>query len=154
MLRMNRICLYPFVIGLALCAGCAAPPPAVSPADTTVQVRDAEIAFAKSMADRDFTAFSALVADDAVFVNGGKPLRGKAEVLAFWKRFFEKPAAPFSWKPEIVEAASGDLGYTTGPVAAPDGKLIATFHSTWRRERDGRWRVVFDNGQPVCNCPP
>lgn len=153
MLTTSRACVSMFAIALLLCSACATPPPMSSGADATDQVRAAETAFAKSMADRDFAAFSALVADDAVFVNGGKPLRGKGEVLAFWKRFFEKPDAPFSWKPEIVEVAGGGLGYTTGPVAAPDGKPIATFHSTWRREADGRWRVVFDNGQPACNCP-
>jgi ketosteroid isomerase-like protein len=111
-------------------------------------LRAAESAFAKSMADRDFDAFASHVADDAVFINGGQPLRGKAAVLAHWKRFFEKPAAPFAWQPELAEVA-GDLGYTEGPVSAPDGRVFARFFSTWRRGASGRWLVVFDNGYPV-----
>lgn len=138
-------------LGAALLAGCASPAP--QPADAAAQVRAAETAFAKSMADRDFAAFSALVADDAVFINSGQPLRGKPAVLAHWKKFFDGPAAPFAWKPEIVEV-SGALGYTEGPVSSPDGKVFARFWSTWRRDAaTGAWRVVFDNGQRICDCP-
>ena len=143
--------LVGWILGAALLAGCATPV-SLQP-DASAQVRAAETAFAKSMADRDFAAFSALVADDAVFINGGQPLRGKAAVLAFWKRFFDGPAAPFVWRPEIVEVA-GALGYTEGPVSAPEGKVFARFWSTWRRDpATGQWRVVFDNGQRVCDCP-
>jgi ketosteroid isomerase-like protein len=114
------------------------------------QLRAAETAFAQSMADRNFDAFASHVADDAVFINGGQPLRGKAAVLAHWKRFFETPAAPFSWRPELVEvAAGGDIGYTEGPVVAPDGRVTLRFYSTWRRSASGRWQVVFDNGYPI-----
>lgn len=144
-------CLVGCLLGVALVAGCASPAPQA--ADAVAQVRAAETAFAKSMADRDFSAFSALVADDAVFINGGQPLRGKPAVLAFWKKFFDGPAAPFAWKPEIVEV-SGALGYTEGPVSTPDGKVFAKFWSTWRRDPGtGAWRVAFDNGQRVCDCP-
>jgi len=31
------------------------------------------------------------------------------------------------------------------------GKRMGTFSSIWRREKDGRWRVIFDKG---CDCPP
>lgn len=134
-------------------AGCAEPPAPDAKA-LHDEVRAAETSFAKSMADRDFAAFSSWVADDAVFINGGKPLRGKAEVLAHWKRFFERPAAPFSWKPEIVEVpARGDLGYTEGPVTLANGRVSNRFYTTWRRGGDGRWQVVFDNGYEVCQCP-
>ena len=121
-----------------------------TPAD---EVRAAEIAFAKSMADRDFTAFAGFIAEDAVFLNGGDVLHGKAAVLAHWKRFFEKPAAPFAWTPDLVAVdGSGTLGTTTGPVSAPDGTVGFRFYSTWRKEAQG-WRVVFDNGYAVCPPP-
>ena len=140
------------VLALGACASVAPAPPA---AELAAQARAAETAFAKSMADRDFAAFSALIADDAVFINGGQPLRGKAAITAFWKKFFDGPAAPFSWRPDIVEvaAARADIAYTEGPVAAPDGKVFARFWSTWRRDAaTGRWLIVFDNGYPVCEC--
>ena len=40
-----------------------------------------------------------LIAEDAVFINGGKPLRGKAAIVEHWRRFYSGPRAPFSWKP-------------------------------------------------------
>lgn len=142
--------LVPFVL-LAL-AGCATPPPDLIA--LAEQVRASETAFAASMAARDFQAFSSWVADDATFINGGKPLRGKAAVLAHWERFFRTPAAPFAWKPEIVEVLdSGGLAYSEGPVSLPDGKVVARYFSTWRREPSGAWRVVLDNGVDSCNCP-
>lgn len=140
-----------FATALAL-AGCASPPP-----DLTLmgeQVRATETAFAASMAARDFNAFSAFVAEDATFVNGGKPLRGKAAVLMHWERFFRSPQAPFAWKPEIVEVlSSGQLAYSEGPVTLADGKVVARYFSTWRRDPStGQWKVVFDNGVDSCDC--
>lgn len=117
-------------------------------------VRDAEIAFATTMAKRDFKAFAEFVAEDAVFIDGKQPLRGRAAVLAHWKRFFDGADAPFSWAPDLVEMLpDGKLGYSTGPVHVKD-KLVARFASTWRLDTDGRWRVVFDNGSEVCGCRP
>jgi ketosteroid isomerase-like protein len=121
-----------------------------SPVD---QVRAAETAFAKSMADRDPAAFAALVADEAVFFGGKGVNRGKAAVVADWKRFFTGAAAPFSWSPADVEVlASGNLGFTSGPVLDPKGNRIGTFNSVWQRQGDGSWKIVFDKGCPPCEC--
>jgi ketosteroid isomerase-like protein len=115
------------------------------------QVAAAERAFAKTMADRDHAAFESFLADEAVFFNETPALRGKAAVAAGWKRFFEAPAAPFSWEPDLVEVLdSGTLAFSTGPVRNAEGKPVARFKSVWRLEAPGVWRVVFDSG---CNCP-
>ncbi|MEC9361760.1 MAG: nuclear transport factor 2 family protein [Pseudomonadota bacterium] len=136
---------------LGACTALPAAPRAMPPAD---EVRVREQAFARTMADRDFEAFATFVADDAVFLNGGRPLRGKAAVLAHWQRFFDTADAPFSWTPDLVEALpNGLLAHSEGPVSAPDGRVIARFYSTWRRGTDGVWRVVFDNGHDVCPPP-
>jgi ketosteroid isomerase-like protein len=111
------------------------------------QVRAAEVGFARTMATRDRTAFATFVADDAIFFNARGALRGKAAVVEAWARFFEGAQAPFSWEPDTVEVLeSGALALTSGPVRDTDGKQIGTFNSVWRRDRDGRWRVVFDKG--------
>jgi len=126
----------------------AAPMPQ-STADLQAQVRSAERAFAKTMADRDHAAFASFLADEAIFFGGAAPLRGKAAVAAGWKPYFEGPQAPFSWDPEVVEVLdSGTLALSSGPVKDPQGQVVGIFNSIWRRETDGRWRVVFDKGCP------
>ncbi|RPJ54363.1 MAG: nuclear transport factor 2 family protein [Acidobacteria bacterium] len=119
-------------------------------ADLQKQVRDREIAFAKTMADRDHAAFSSFVSEEAIFM-GRTVSRGRVAVAEAWKRFFEGPKAPFSWEPERVEVIdSGTLAISSGPVRDPAGNRTGTFNSTWRRESDGQWRVVLDIGCPPC----
>lgn len=116
------------------------------------QVRDAENRFAKSMADRDLTAFASFIGADAVFFGEGA-LRGRDAVVAGWKAFFERPAAPFSWSSESVEVLdSGKLAHSSGPILDPQGNRVGTFNSIWRREPDGSWKVVFDKGCDACRC--
>jgi ketosteroid isomerase-like protein len=104
------------------------------------------------MATRDVQAFASYLADEAVFFGGQKALRGKAAVVEGWKPYFEGPKAPFSWEPEVVEVLdSGTLALSSGPVRNPEGRQVGTFNSIWRREADGKWKVVFDKGCPVCD---
>jgi|SRR5215510_2762434 len=119
--------------------------------ELALQVRAAELAFAKSMADRKLDAFESHLAEEALFFGREGVLRGKAAVVGGWKGFFTGEKAPFSWTPETVEVLeSGTLALSSGPVLDPAGKQIGTFNSIWRLEADGHWRVVFDKGCPVC----
>ena len=117
------------------------------------QVRRTETAFAKTMADRDPTAFASFLASDTIFMSKGQAMHGRKEVAERWKSFFTSAAAPFSWAPEFVEVLdSGTLAMSSGPVLDPSGKRIGTFNSVWRREANGQWKIVLDNGCPACNC--
>jgi ketosteroid isomerase-like protein len=119
----------------------------------TEEVRGEEQSFAATMAARDHTAFTRHLAEDAVFFDGEKAIRGKAAIATAWKAYFDGPNPPFSWTPENVEVVdSGSLAYSSGPVFDPKGKRVGTFNSVWRREADGTWRVVFDKGCNVCAC--
>ncbi len=145
-MRSMRVAAGTAVLVSGLAATMAA---ADDPAALAAQVRAAESAFARSMAERDHAAFAAHLADEAVFFSPRSVLRGKAAVAAGWKPYYEGPEAPFSWQPESIEVLdSGTLAHSSGPVFAPDGRRIATFNSIWRREPDGRWRIVFDKGYP------
>ena len=146
--RLFMLCVVS--VGLSGCASSGSS----DTAQLTAQVTAAELAFAKTMADRDHAAFSSFISEEAVFINNAKPIRGRAAVAADWKKFYEGARAPFSWKPDLVEVLpSGTLAYSTGPVSNPEGVVFARFNSTWRLEAPGVWRVVFDSGSPVCNCP-
>jgi ketosteroid isomerase-like protein len=137
-------------------AGCAmtSPIPRADLATLQQQVIAAERGFAKTMADRNFAAFQTYLADEAVFFTSTAALRGKATVAEFWKRFYERPEAPFSWEPEKVEVLdSGTLAISFGPVRDPKGKHFSNFQSIWRLEAPGVWRVIFDRGNEQCDCP-
>ena len=130
----------------------AAPAASQTTAELEDQVRATERAFAKSMADRDLAAFTAHLADEAVFW-GGSAQRGRQAIVDAWAPFFKAEQAPFSWDPEtVLVLESGTLALSSGPVFNPAGERVGTFNSTWRREADGRWRIVFDKGCPPCDC--
>jgi ketosteroid isomerase-like protein len=140
---------------LALGAALAPAQPASAapraPRDRAAEVRFAERAFAKTMADRDLKSFGGYIATEGVFFGRKGATRGRAAIVEDWKRFFEGAEAPFSWEPETVEVLkSGKLALSSGPVKDPKGALIGTFSTIWRLEPDGKWRVVFDKGCPVC----
>lgn len=117
-------------------------------ADPVEEVRQAEIAFAKAFADRDAGRFFSFVAEDATFLGFGT-LRGKKQVIERWSRFFEGPQAPFSWGPERVSVdAAGKLGLSTGPVFSPDGIYTGNYISTWMKQQDGSWKILFDSSGP------
>jgi len=135
------------VLLLAISIGVAGPAE-----DAEADLERTELAFARTMAERDHEAFRGFLADDVVFFGAGQPLRGKQVVAETWMPFFKGPDAPFSWKPEVVAVLdSGDLGLTSGPVLDPEGKRIATFNSVWRRQKDGSWKIVFDRGCSPCD---
>ncbi len=126
---------------------CTAPQGTPDLAGRRQEVVEAERAFAATMARRDFAGFTAFLSEEAVFFSGERPLRGKQAVADWWKRFFEKPEAPFSWEPERVDVLdSGKLALSFGPVRDATGQLMGTFTSVWRREAPGKWRIVFDKG--------
>jgi ketosteroid isomerase-like protein len=111
------------------------------------QVFAAESSFAASMARRDLDAFASHVSPEAIFFGDTTVMRGKPAVIDGWRRFFDTPAPPFSWKPDVVEVLpSGNLAISNGPVFDPSGKKVGSFSSIWRREPDGRWRIIFDKG--------
>lgn len=148
---MKRWLLSLIVIGVAPLAGHSQTRPDVGA--LTAQVRDAERAFARSMADRDHAAFVSFLADETVFVGDTQTLRGKNAVAAGWKALYDGAQASFSWEPDNVEVLnSGTLALSSGPVRDPNGARVGTFNSVWRREAAGNWKIVFDKGCPRCNC--
>jgi ketosteroid isomerase-like protein len=136
----RNLCLLLLVLALPAAA-----------ADRAEEVRGTEIAFAKAFADRDAKKFFSYVADDAQFLGRRNTMRGKQEVIAGWSEFFKPVVAPFRWQPErVVTNGAGDLGFSTGPVFDEAGVQIGTFTSTWVRQPDGSWKILFDGGSA---CP-
>ena len=117
-----------------------------------VDVKAAETAFAKTMADRRLDQFTDFVAEDAVFVGAAMNI-GRAKVVEKWSGFFKNPQAPFSWAPDAVAvAADGRTAVSTGLARDPAGKVISRFTSIWRKDPDGHWRVIADQGVDETDC--
>jgi len=122
--------------------------------DLRTMVEETERAFADTMAQRDFEKFKTFISEEAVFFSGPTPQRGRQQIADAWEGFFKDPAAPFSWEPEHVEVLdSGTLAWSSGPVYDATGKRVATFNSVWQLDASKQWRVIFDKGNDVCNCP-
>jgi ketosteroid isomerase-like protein len=139
-----------FYASLFAFAGCVF---AETNAELKEQVRRTEIAFAKTLADRNPAAFRSFLSKETIFVSGGRASRGPDQVFERWKSYFDGASAPFSWEPDHVEVLdSGELALSSGPVRDPSGKRIGTFNSVWKHEGKGRWRIVLDNGCPACDC--
>jgi ketosteroid isomerase-like protein len=117
---------------------------------------DSERAFSRKATDatpRD--AFIEFFADESV---NFQPDAGPAR-----ERLRKQPPPPperpaFTWEPRTGDvAASGDLGYLTGPVKYPqaDGSVRhGCYFSVWKKQADGTFRVILDIGiQPPSEVP-
>lgn len=134
---------------LCVASGAAA---AEDPGRLADEVRATEVAFARSLANRDVKTFRAMIAPDVIWL-ADVPLRGPDQVLTRWQKYFDAPQAPFSWAPELVEVQEGGkLALSTGPVMDAAGKRVGTYTSIWRRETSGEWKIIFDRGCPACDC--
>jgi ketosteroid isomerase-like protein len=114
----------------------------------------AEKAFAADATARGSReAFLAALADDGVVFEPG-PVNGKAA----WQAKVEDGAL-LEWTPEVAEVASGgDLGYTAGPWRlTPKGedapKARGHYLTVWRKDADGRWKVLSDHGVSHAETP-
>ena len=152
MLRHPSATLLVLCLALAgTSAALAEEPAAASPSEAAqASLAQVERDFAAAFAARDLERFGTFLDEDAIFLNpDGSALRGKAEILAGWKGYFEGEP-PFSWYPTVSQV-SGDLGLSQGPVFGADGAWIANFSSVWQRGEDGAWKIVFDGAPPCRN---
>lgn len=113
---------------------------------------EAEKKFSATFAEKGFRdSFMAFFADDGIGFNPD-PHKTR-DTLA------KAPADKFPletlliWQPVFADiSASGDFGYTTGPLLITDQtekKLPARhgmYFSVWKRQSDGSWKVVVDLG--------
>jgi ketosteroid isomerase-like protein len=123
----------------------AAPAPPPAPASVASLV-ETERAFAQLAQDKGTqAAFGAFIGEDGqMFLPA--PTRAKPLIEAGKIDF-----GPIRWWPVYAGvAASGDLGFTTGPAISGEGKetRYAVFLTVWKRQPDGRWRFIMDKGIP------
>lgn len=143
------------LLGLAgLATGVAAvePPPHPGMAsDARCAVWTRELGFADALARHDATAFAGFLHADAVFGVGHQPTRGRDAILADWMPLIEGKALELRWYPERVSVGGdGRTAYSSGPALYRNPKdgshRLGRFGSVWQQDRDGQWRVIFDDG--------
>lgn len=124
--------------------------------DAAAAIMEADRDFCSALKARDLATFRGFVAEDARFYGGAVSV-GRDRVAEAWGGFFaEDRKSVLLWTPKgALVAASGDLGYTHGTYelqsTAEDGSAKighGQYVSIWRRDTDGRWRVIVDIGTP------
>jgi len=118
-------------------------------------IRIADLELAKAVTDRSLQSFVAYVDDDAIFF-GKDVARGKNAVSKAWLPFFTDRSLFLKWHPTQVEiSSSGDLGYSIGEyerigkdASGYPATATGNYVSIWRKQSDGRWKVVLDIGTP------
>ena len=116
-------------------------------------IMQADRDFNQSVATRDKKKFLSLISEMAVFVGEG-PLHGHDEILKGWAAFFDPNGPILTWQPTSAEVlVGGDVGVTIGSwirrTKAPDGKTSEArgqYVTTWQKQKDGAWKVVYDIG--------
>jgi ketosteroid isomerase-like protein len=136
--------------------------PSKSSADELVQ---ADIAFARDSSEKGISGWLSWFAPDcAVFPQRGKITEGLAAIAELYARTGFTPEG-LTWHPARAQIAdSGDLGYTYGTWQLrrhdKSGKAVSgqgKYLTVWRRQKDGRWKVVADIGTedaPEAGAPP
>lgn len=131
---------------LALAVLLAASPAAAAPRTDVGEVVAAERAFARAArTDGVNAAFLRYSAPEAILF---KP---RPELARPALEANPLPPIPLEWWPAYAGiAASGDLGFTTGPYVAGSGERRGHgwYFTIWRRQPDGSWRWIVDHGPP------
>jgi len=142
--RLNMVSRPLFLKALAMASIALAVPAAADDFEDMVSAERAFAADAIARSTRE--AFVAALADDGLVFAPG-PSNGKR----VWEaRPVDKNR--LEWAPAVAEvSASGDLGYTSGPwrftpAGAETPATTGQFFTVWKKQADGKWKVLIDLG--------
>lgn len=147
---MTRV-LHTLVAALLLLGSACATPRDRSLDRTSLLETDR--AWAAAAAAGDVPRLASFWADDAVDYFPGAPVaRGKDEIRTLVQRNRSKPGFALRWEPTAVKvAASGELGYTSGPfqlsVDDAEGRPVlrhGNYLCIWERAAAGAWKCTVE----------
>lgn len=113
--------------------------------------------FCREFAAKGVEGWLAYFADDAVVFRSAGPItRDRKSLEDHYRKLFGPGKVPLTWKPLGGEiATSGDLGFTYGTwemaTKDKDGRPVTRtgkYQTTWKKQRDGSWKIVADIGNP------
>lgn len=117
-------------------------------------LRQLEVEFMKAAMEKGSLGYMSYYAQDAVELpNGAAALQGK-DAIAKTMGFLDQKGNRLTWSPVGADmSASRDLGYTWGTYEFrsldKDGKETISYGkytSIWKKQKDGKWKVVLDMG--------
>lgn len=122
-----------------------------------VRIRLMEIAVGGSVKERDVERFKSYLAPRAVFL-AEEVGRGRDEIAAIWRPFFDDGGPRISYQPErIGVAASGDLAYVVGEATVSqltrgdhERTRQGPYLTAWGRDGDGKWKLLGSGSLVVC----
>jgi ketosteroid isomerase-like protein len=121
------------------------------PRGVEMEVRDADLQFAKDTAARRIDGWMDAFADDAVVIAAGQTVEGKKAIREFFTPLFANKDYTLTWSPTRVETSTeGTLGYTYGNYEQRLGANVrhGMYLTVWRKV-DGKWKVALDMGSPL-----
>ncbi len=129
----------------ALLAACSTMP---TSSDAESAIKAADIDFAAAMNRTDMPAVMAYYADDAVLLPANAPaVHGKAAIQQFWSGMLSSAKMRVTLTPDTV-LQSGDLATEVGhydlDINSGAARDKGKYSVTWRRQDDGKWRIVVD----------
>ena len=143
---MKTFTLFSAIFAACL-AGCGSP--------ATTRLLQTDAAFCEASVKRGTAqAFYEFMAKDGIILQAGEaPLKGRDAIKAHIE---SGPKGVLTWTPVAGDVAqSGDLGYTWGtyqfrPANAAPGSQprYGKYVTVWKKQWDGRWKVVMDAGNP------
>jgi ketosteroid isomerase-like protein len=110
--------------------------------------------------DRDFyqasltkgaQAFADFAEENATEDLGGDVVRGRSEILKWYKNDYAQPGFSLVWNPDGAVIA-GELSVTHGHFEfhertdGADKKVAGQYVTVWRKQKDGSWKFVWDGG--------
>jgi ketosteroid isomerase-like protein len=131
------------VIAIALHQATSVPAPASEAA-----IREADGAWAKAVESKSVDLTVAAYDPEAVTAGSAMfPARGIASFRENWATLFSQPDFNLTWKADsVVVTESGTIAYSTGSWSqkSPTGTAVGPYLAVWRKQRDGRWKVLID----------
>ncbi|HWZ45042.1 MAG TPA: nuclear transport factor 2 family protein [Candidatus Saccharimonadales bacterium] len=121
------------------------------PRGVEMEVRDADLRFARETAARGLDGWMDSFADDATVIAAGRTVEGKQAIREFFSAVFADKTYSLTWTPTRVEtSADGTLGYTYGNYEAHYGSTVrhGLYVTVWRKV-GGQWKVALDLGSPL-----
>ena len=123
-------------------------------ADHRQELLDADRAFDRETAARGLDGWMSWFAPDAHLNTPQGEVRGEANVRQHYSAMFARQDFSIRWKPFFAESSKdGTMGYTMGTAVISfkddNGELRKRdghYLTIWRRQPDGRWKVVTDMG--------